>query len=195
MPSRFSGLTKKSSKPKAIPLFNPKPQFDPASAIIAANAMIAQVLKMLHDVLKGPMASPCPQHLRSYVQTAAKNLVDLQAQFTNRIPGASDLDIIRVAASELLSLAAEVDDDETAEAIASVLEESEERHSPELVDVVLSSASDWTTVKGVDAIVADDILQVSGTVERDCNGGCAVELDFNFSVPLGSANLKIKDIN
>lgn len=194
--SRFSGFGKRqTSKPKAIPLFNPKPQYDPASAIIAANAMVAQVLKMLHDILKGPMAKPCPQYLRSYVQTAAKTLVDLQTQFTNRMPGASDLDIVRVAASSLLNAAAEGDEDEIAEAIASVLHASAESYPPEMLTTVLSASSDWTSVRGIDVIVVDDKIAISGTVERDCNQGCTVEMEFNTSVPLASANLKIKSVN
>jgi hypothetical protein len=122
-------------------------------------------------------------------------LVDLQAQFTNRIPGAADMDAVRIAASNLMNAAAESDSDDIAEAIASVLEASTDSHSPELLTVVLSSSSSWSSVKGIDAVVEDESLVISGTIERDCNGGCAVELDFSTSIPLGSANLKIREIN
>jgi hypothetical protein len=196
MPSRFSGLSKRHKQTKPIPLFNPPAaKYDSASALIVANAMVAQVLKSLHEILKGPMASPCPVYLRAYVQTAAKTLIDLQAQFTNKMPGASDMDEVRVAASALLEAALDIDEDDISNKLGQVLASIDDLDDAALVSTIVEASSEWTEVKSIEAIAQDSVLHISGVIEKDCNSSCSAELDFNVSLPLASIDLKLRQIN
>lgn len=189
--TNFRGGGSKHYK-KPIPLVNQPKRMDPGSALTASIAAISQVVDQLNKILKGPMA-PAQQFLREYVIIAAKNLTDLLQQLSVKLGGASQLDAVAVAATELLDTVAEMGEDELAADIATSLEAyAAASEDPQVVALLLDRVKSARLINP-QITCAGTKLHLTGELKADC-GGVPVRISIDSDLPLQALSHRVEEI-
>jgi hypothetical protein len=189
--SNFSGSGNKRYK-RPIPLVNPAKKMDPGSALTASIAAISQVVDQLNKILKGPMA-PASQFMREYVIIAAKNLTDLLQQLSIKLGGASQLDAVAVAATELLDIAADIGEDEVAANLAEALQMyATANDDPQIVSLLLSEASN-AQLSNQRITCTGTTMHITADLKVDCDG-IPVKVRIDSDLPLQSLDHQVEEI-